>query len=247
MSGVISHGADWDFDLLERYDSAIGEIAREFRLDTYANQIEIITSEQMLDAYASNGLPVGYPHWSYGKEFIRNEQAYRRGMQGLAYEIVINSSPCIAYLMEENTMATQALVMAHACYGHNSFFKGNHLFRQWTDAESILADRRGDTLGTHYLATKKSYKDFHIRAEFWVSDESPDHRNYSPASLGGGTVRLILTVADPVAVVARAVAAGAREIRPVTDEDYGWRMGRVLDPYGHDWEVGHPLPAEDDR
>ena len=92
----------------------------------------------MLDAYASSGLPVGYPHWSYGKEFIRNEQAYRRGMQGLAYEIVINSNPCIAYLMEENTMTTQALVIAHACYGHNSFFKGNHLFRQWTAADAIL-------------------------------------------------------------------------------------------------------------
>ncbi|HWD17379.1 MAG TPA: SpoVR family protein [Casimicrobiaceae bacterium] len=135
---VISHGPDWDFDLIERYDVAIGEIAAEFGLDTYPNQVEIITSEQMLDAYASSGLPIGYPHWSYGKEFIRNEQAYRRGMQGLAYEIVINSSPCIAYLMEENTMTTQALVIAHACYGHNSFFKGNHLFRQWTDAEAIL-------------------------------------------------------------------------------------------------------------
>src|SRR6185295_14855187 len=74
----------------------------------------------------------------YGKEFIRNEQAYRRGMQGLAYEIVINSNPCIAYLMEENTMTTQALVIAHASYGHNSFFKGNHLFRQWTAADAIL-------------------------------------------------------------------------------------------------------------
>jgi stage V sporulation protein R len=135
---AISHGADWDFELLERYDAAIAEVATEFGLDTYPNQIEIITSEQMLDAYASNGLPIGYPHWSYGKEFIRNEQAYRRGMQGLAYEIVINSDPCIAYLMEENTMATQALVIAHACYGHNSFFKGNHLFRQWTVADGIL-------------------------------------------------------------------------------------------------------------
>jgi len=138
QSTPISHGADWDFELLDRYHEAIATVAGEYGLDTYPNQIEIITSEQMLDAYATTGLPVGYPHWSYGKEFIRNEQAYRRGMQGLAYEIVINSSPCIAYLMEENTMATQALVMAHACYGHNSFFKGNHLFRQWTDAESIL-------------------------------------------------------------------------------------------------------------
>jgi len=134
----ISRGADWDFDLLERYDAAIARVAGEYGLDTYPNQVEIITWEQMLDAYATHGLPVGYPHWSYGKEFIRNEQAYRRGMQGLAYEIVINSDPCIAYLMEENTMATQALVMAHACYGHNSFFKGNHLFRQWTSADAIL-------------------------------------------------------------------------------------------------------------
>ena len=90
----ISTGADWDFDLLERYDAAIGKVAGEYGLDTYPNQIEIITSEQMLDAYASSGLPLGYPHWSYGKEFIRNEQAYRSGMQGLAYEIVINSEAC---------------------------------------------------------------------------------------------------------------------------------------------------------
>jgi stage V sporulation protein R len=138
MSSPISTSADWDFELLERYDSAIAAVAAEFGLDTYANQIEVITSEQMLDAYASNGLPVGYPHWSYGKEFIRNEQAYRRGMQGLAYEIVINSDPCIAYLMEENTITTQALVIAHACYGHNSFFKGNELFRQWTAPDAIV-------------------------------------------------------------------------------------------------------------
>ena len=137
-STPISRGADWDFELLERYDTAIAEVAGEYGLETYPNQIEIITSEQMLDAYATSGLPVGYPHWSYGKEFIRNEQAYRRGMQGLAYEIVINSNPCIAYLMEENTITTQALVIAHACYGHNSFFKGNHLFRQWTAADAIL-------------------------------------------------------------------------------------------------------------
>src|SRR6516162_5852220 len=138
MSNYISTGADWDFDLLEKYDTAIAAAAAGFGLDTYANQIEIITSEQMLDAYATAGLPIGYPHWSYGKEFIRNEQAYRRGMQGLAYEIVINSDPCIAYLMEENTVTTQALVIAHASFGHNSFFKGNELFRQWTDADAIL-------------------------------------------------------------------------------------------------------------
>ena len=138
-SGYLSTGAEWTFDLIERYDHAIRDIAHnEFKLDTYPNQIEIIASEQMLDAYASLGLPIGYPHWSYGKEFIRNEEMYRKGARGLAYEIVINSNPCISYLMEENTMAMQALVIAHACYGHNSFFKNNYLFRQWTSADSII-------------------------------------------------------------------------------------------------------------
>jgi len=77
-------------------------------------------------------------------------------------------------------------------------------------------------------------------AEFWVSDESPEHANYSPESLGGGTVRMILTVPDPDAVFARALAAGARSIVPVK-EDYGWRLGRVVDPFGHHWEIGHAL------
>ncbi len=134
----LSTGADWSLDLIQRYEAEIGRCAAEFRLDTYPNQIEIITSEQMLDAYASSGLPIGYPHWSYGKGFIANEQAYRKGQQGLAYEIVINSDPCIAYLMEENSMMMQALVIAHASFGHNSFFKGNFLFRQWTQADAIL-------------------------------------------------------------------------------------------------------------
>ncbi len=135
----LSSGAEWTFELIERYDRAIGDIAvNEFKLDCYPNQIEVIASEQMLDAYASVGLPIGYPHWSYGKEFIRNEQMYRKGQRGLAYEIVINSNPCIAYLMEENSLPMQALVIAHACYGHNSFFKGNYLFQQWTNADAII-------------------------------------------------------------------------------------------------------------
>ena len=135
----LSTGGEWTFELLEAYDAAIADIAKnDFGLDTYPNQIEVINSEQMLDAYASTGMPIGYPHWSYGKEFVRQEHAYRTGERGLAYEIVINSSPCIAYLMEDNTMPLQALVIAHACYGHNSFFKGNYLFRQWTNAEAIV-------------------------------------------------------------------------------------------------------------
>lgn len=135
----LSRGGQWTFELIEAYDSAIREIAvGEFGLDCYPNQIEIIASEQMLDAYASVGLPISYPHWRFGKAFIRNEHEYRKGARGLAYEIVINANPCISYLMEENTLPMQALVIAHACYGHNAFFKGNYLFRQWTNADAII-------------------------------------------------------------------------------------------------------------
>lgn len=134
----LSTGSEWTFELIRRYDQSIARIAAEFGLDTYPNQIEIITAEQMLDAYASSGLPLGYNHWSYGKHFLASERGYQRGLMGLAYEIVINSNPCIAYLMEENTMPMQALTIAHACYGHNSFFKGNYLFRTWTNADAIV-------------------------------------------------------------------------------------------------------------
>ncbi|RVU49463.1 SpoVR family protein [Rubrivivax rivuli] len=130
--------SDWSFELIEQYHRVIKATAERFGLDTYPNQLEIITAEQMMDAYASVGMPVNYRHWSYGKEFIATEKNYKRGHMGLAYEIVINSNPCISYLMEENTLAMQALVIAHAAYGHNSFFKGNYLFRMWTDAASII-------------------------------------------------------------------------------------------------------------
>ena len=130
--------SDWTFELLEQYHDVIRDTADRFGLDTYPNQLEIITAEQMMDAYASVGMPINYRHWSYGKEFIATDKRYRRGHMGLAYEIVINSNPCISYLMEENTTAMQALVIAHAAYGHNSFFKGNYLFRMWTDASSII-------------------------------------------------------------------------------------------------------------
>jgi PhnB protein len=79
-------------------------------------------------------------------------------------------------------------------------------------------------------------------AEFWLGDESPEHYNFSPQSLGGATVRLILTVVDPDAVLLRALKAGATEIYPV-GEEHGWRIGRVVDPYGHHWEIGHELVA----
>lgn len=138
-SRLLFSDSDWDFAKLSRTYDAIREIAVEdLHLDTYPNQMEIISAEQMLDAYSSVGMPLMYRHWSFGKHFLFEEQLYRKGLRGLAYEIVINSNPCIVYLMESNTMALQAVVTAHAAFGHNHFFKNNYLFRQWTDAGSIL-------------------------------------------------------------------------------------------------------------
>jgi stage V sporulation protein R len=143
----LSETSEWTFELIEKYHAEIARIANNFGLDTYPIQLEIITAEQMMDAYASVGMPIGYSHWSFGKEFVKNEKRYKRGQMGLAYEIVINSNPCIAYLMEENSMTMQALVIAHAAYGHNSFFKKNYLFTTWTSADSII----------DYLLFAKSY------------------------------------------------------------------------------------------
>ena len=132
-------GAEWDFETLQRVYDAIEDIAlNDLGLSVYPNQIEIISSEQMLDAYSSHGMPLMYNHWSFGKIFAREETIYSKGWGGLAYEIVINSNPCINFLMEENTMTMQTLVMAHAGFGHNHFFKNNYLFKQWTDAAAIL-------------------------------------------------------------------------------------------------------------
>ncbi len=78
-------------------------------------------------------------------------------------------------------------------------------------------------------------------ADFWVSDESPEHLNFSPESLGGGSVRMVMTVQDPDGAFERAVAAGAKVVSPMANQ-YGWRLGRIVDPFGHHWEIGKPLP-----
>ena len=148
MSQLLFDTGEWTFDTLKRTYDAIEDVAvREMGLDPYPNQVELISSEQMLDAYSSIGMPVFYHHWSFGKRFARDEAMYRKGYSGLAYEIVINSNPCISYIMEENTMTMQALVMAHAAFGHNHFFKNNYLFKEQTDASGIL----------DYLNFAKSY------------------------------------------------------------------------------------------
>jgi spore cortex formation protein SpoVR/YcgB (stage V sporulation) len=149
MSGeLLFEGKDWSFETLQNIHDAVEVVAKkELGLDTYPNQIEVITAEQMLDAYSSTGMPLLYRHWSFGKRFAQYEGVYRAGLQGLAYEIVINADPCISYVMEENSATMQALVIAHAAFGHNHFFKNNYQFRQWTDAAGIL----------DYLSYAKNY------------------------------------------------------------------------------------------
>jgi stage V sporulation protein R len=139
MSKLLFTGSEWDINLIDKIWSTIDTMANnQFGFDYYAPQIEIITSEQMLDCYSSVAMPVMYNHWSFGKTFIQNERQYNKGIQGLAYEVVINTNPCIAYLMENNTATLQALVLAHASVGHSHFFKNNYLFKKWTDADTIV-------------------------------------------------------------------------------------------------------------
>lgn len=136
---LITSRTDWTPKILTDIYGHIEDIAlNDLKLEVYPNQVEIISAEQMIDAYASIGMPVNYSHWSFGKEFLKNWGKYQKGQMGLAYEIVINSDPCISYLMEENNAVTQALVMAHAAFGHNAVFKGNYMFREWTSAGSII-------------------------------------------------------------------------------------------------------------
>ncbi|MFN3402600.1 MAG: SpoVR family protein [Cytophagaceae bacterium] len=129
----------WNYETLLAADEVTERIGKEdLKLKIYPNQIEIVTSEQMLDAYSLIGLPTSYPHWKFGKDFVVNQQNYSKGRTGLSYEMVINSNPCISYNMENNTTAMMVLVIAHACQGHNAFFANNYFFREWTSADSII-------------------------------------------------------------------------------------------------------------
>lgn len=128
-------------ELVEKVQAIIA--VDKYDLDYYPNSVEVITDGQMLDNYSSIGMPISpYEHWSFGMQRIQEEQAYQSGKMGLAYEIVINTDPAIAYCMEKNTPLMQMLVIAHASFGHNSFFKGNHLFKNNTKADTILHDMK---------------------------------------------------------------------------------------------------------
>ena len=112
---------------------------------------------------------------------------------------------------------------AQAVEFYKSAFGARELFRIDAESGAVVAQ----------LAVEE--------AQFWVADESPEHKNFSPETLGGGSVRMVMVVSDPDASFARAVAAGATVVVNVRDE-YGWRLGRIVDPFGHHWEIGKPLP-----
>jgi stage V sporulation protein R len=138
VAAPIATGSEWTLPMLEHFDQALARHAARLQLSTYPVQYELITAEQMLDLCSTVGMPVHYPHWGFGKQLVGQERGYRKGQSGLAYEIVINTDPALVYLMETNSLALQVLVMAHAAYGHNAFFRSNYLFQQFTQADSIL-------------------------------------------------------------------------------------------------------------
>jgi PhnB protein len=112
---------------------------------------------------------------------------------------------------------------AKAVEFYQKAFGARVLFRIGAESESVVAQ----------LAVGN--------AEFWLADESPEHSNFSPETLQGSSVRMVMIVDDPDAAFARALAAGAREVWPVDNQPYGWRVGRIVDPFGHHWEIGKPL------
>lgn len=113
---------------LKSWNSRIVELVEKFGLDPYPQEFEVCDHEQMLSYMVYSGMPSHYPHWSYGKAFEKLKTLYDYGLSGLPYEMVINSNPCIAYLMRDNSLALQVLTIAHV-YGHNDFFKNNFTFR----------------------------------------------------------------------------------------------------------------------
>lgn len=140
MNKPLYQGFEWDNELIETLWNTIDKIAREkFGLSYYPNPtIEIVSYDQMIYYCNNHGLPSMYDHWSFGLSYLKTSKAYQRGQHGLAYEVIINSNPLRAYLMDTNSATMQALVLAHAICGHGHFFTNNYLFKTWTIADYIL-------------------------------------------------------------------------------------------------------------
>ena len=129
---------DWSIKELQDWDDEICKIAKEkYNLDWFPIEYEILNYREMIGAMAYTGLPTHYRHWSFGKSFERTITRYNLGMEGLPYEMIINSNPSIAYLMLENPMSTHLLTMSH-CVGHSDFFKNNRMFK-YTDPDNVIS------------------------------------------------------------------------------------------------------------
>lgn len=128
---------DYTLNDLEEWNKRIEEKVKEFNLNCYPQEFEIINYNDMIAYEAYVGMPSRYRHWSFGKAYEKTKTLYSLNLTGLAYEMVINSNPCLAYLMKDNTLLLQILTMAHV-YGHNDFFKNNRLFKEGTNADYAL-------------------------------------------------------------------------------------------------------------
>ena len=128
---------EYGFNDIENWNEKIEKKVKEYGLDFYPQEFEVIGFNEMIGYEAYVGMPSRYPHWSFGKSYEKSKTLYSLNLTGLPYEMVINSDPCLAYLMKDNTLLLQILTMAHV-YGHNDFFKNNRLFKQGTNAKYTL-------------------------------------------------------------------------------------------------------------
>jgi spore cortex formation protein SpoVR/YcgB (stage V sporulation) len=138
MSKLLYKGSEWDIPLLESIWEEIDVIGKSYNLDYYTPQIEIVSFDQMISNCSTGAMPSMIDHWTFGLEEMKALDAYRKTGSGLAFEVVINTDPAIAYCQENNSTTMQTLVMAHAICGHSSFFKNNYMFKEFTQADQIL-------------------------------------------------------------------------------------------------------------
>lgn len=138
MNKLLFSGAEWDIPLLEKIWEEIDIIGKEFGLDYPESSIEIVSFDQMIANCATHALPSLFNHWTFGLSELQSLQEYKKTGSGLAFEVVINTDPAIAYCQENNSATMQTLVMAHAVCGHGSFFKCNYMFKQFTNSSRIL-------------------------------------------------------------------------------------------------------------
>ena len=125
---------------LEKWDEKLVAMAKDYGLDWYPIVYETCDYYEMISTMAYHGMPSHYGHWSFGKSFERTHTMYNAGLEGLPYELIINSDPSLAYLMEENPLYLQVLIMAH-CIGHSDFFKNNATFK-YTRADLVILRMR---------------------------------------------------------------------------------------------------------